>query len=72
MNKQRKGVFKQPLEEGDTIESDIIGFGEKGDAVLRHEGFIIFVKGTSLVKGKKIRAVITFVTKKCAFAEVTE
>ncbi len=58
----------QPVEKGEIVEGTIKGIGEKGDRIIRKQGFVIFVE-TDKEEGELLKARITAVLKKVAFGE---
>lgn len=60
----------KPVEEGETTVLNIEDIGSKGDGIARVDGFIVFVPDTEV--SETVKAEITSVGRKFAFAEVQE
>ncbi len=59
-----------PVSEGEKHTAFVENVGEKGDGILRINGFVVFVPGVK--KGDYIRIKITKVLAKVAFGELVE
>ena len=60
---------KPPVSEGDIIEGKIETIGEKGDGILKINGYTIFVPNTKVDDYVKVK--INKVLSRYAFAEIT-
>ena len=56
-----------PVNVGDELDVKVEAVGEKGDGVVRVEGFVLFVPGVQ--QGENIRVRVTKVLSKVGFAE---
>ncbi len=62
------GQKDAPVKEGDVLEVQIEGVGEKGDGIARVSGFVIFVPNTKA--GKRVKIKMTRVLAKVGFGEL--
>ena len=67
---RRGGGFgpKPPVNQGDVLEVEIEAVGEKGDGIVRKDGFVLFVPGVK--EGDRVKVKVTRVLRKVGFAEV--
>jgi len=65
---QEKSERTPPVREGDILDVQVMSVGAKGDGVVKHEGYVIFVPGTTT--GDNVTIKITTVMPTSARAEV--
>jgi predicted RNA-binding protein with TRAM domain len=64
-----KKSFSPPVKEGTVLDDvEVINVADKGDGVIKHEGYVIFVPGTKV--GDVVSVKITKALNKFGFAEV--
>ncbi|BCS90724.1 MAG: hypothetical protein ARM1_0181 [Candidatus Micrarchaeota archaeon] len=65
--------FEKPVKEGDTIKVTVVGKGNKGDAIAKVKGFVIFVKDpeNKIKEGDEVSIKVTSVRRSFATAEIT-
>ena len=61
---------RSPMNDGEEVEGKITSVGEKGDGILKVNGYTIFVPQTDVGEYVKVR--ITKALPKFAFAEIVE
>lgn len=61
---------KPPVNEGEEYTAIVANVGEKGDGILRIQGFVVFVPGVN--KGDFVKIRVTKVLPKVAFGELIE
>ena len=62
-----KNRVNAPVEEGDTLEVDIVGEGDEGDGVAKVEGYTLFVPDAA--EGETVEVEVTDVKPNFGFAE---
>lgn len=65
-----KQNVKPPISEGEEYTGQITSVGDKGDGVLRVNGFVVFVPGVE--KGDYVKVRIKKVLPKVSFGELVE
>ena len=56
-----------PVKEGEELDVKVEAVGEKGDGIVKKDGFVIFVPGVN--EGDEVRIKVTKVLKKVGFGE---
>lgn len=77
MNEQnmetKRNKFFTPVEEGQELLIEVEGFGEKGDAFGRLNGYVVFIQEASdLTVGTQVKVVVAKAMKSMAFAKFVE
>ncbi|MDY7083157.1 MAG: 23S rRNA (uridine(2552)-2'-O)-methyltransferase [Halobacteria archaeon] len=65
-----KGYLTAPVEEGDTLEVEIVDTGDEGDGIARVEDYVLIVKGAD--EGENVEVRVNEVRTNFGFAEVVE
>lgn len=69
LEEKDKGSRGPPVQEGDSIEVEVINIGKKGDGIARYDDFVIVVPEGK--PGQKLEVEITRVLPRLAFSKIT-